>query len=43
MIRPRHPGRLVLIAGGFVLAEGAGVLLLAAEDAVHSLGLVPKG
>jgi 3-oxoacyl-[acyl-carrier-protein] synthase II len=27
---------------GFVLAEGAGVLVLAAEDAVQSLGLVPK-
>ncbi|TKB28219.1 beta-ketoacyl-[acyl-carrier-protein] synthase family protein [Desulfopila sp. IMCC35006] len=27
---------------GFILAEGAGVLLLAAEDAVHSLGLSPK-
>ncbi len=27
---------------GFVLAEGAGVLLLAAEDAVRSLGLCPK-
>ncbi len=27
---------------GFVLAEGAGVLVLAAEDAVHSLGLTPK-
>jgi 3-oxoacyl-[acyl-carrier-protein] synthase II len=27
---------------GFVLAEGAGVLVLAAEDAIQSLGLVPK-
>jgi 3-oxoacyl-[acyl-carrier-protein] synthase II len=27
---------------GFVLAEGAGVLVLAAEDAVQALGLVPK-
>lgn len=27
---------------GFVLAEGAGVLILAAEDAVHSLGLTPR-
>lgn len=27
---------------GFVLAEGAGVLVLAAEDAVPALGLVPK-
>lgn len=27
---------------GFVLSEGAGVLVLAAEDAVRSLGLTPK-
>jgi 3-oxoacyl-[acyl-carrier-protein] synthase II len=27
---------------GFVLAEGAGVLVLATEDAVQALGLVPK-
>ena len=27
---------------GFVLAEGAGVLLLAAEDSVYALGLTPK-
>ncbi len=27
---------------GFVLAEGAGVLVLAAEDAVRSLGLTPR-
>ncbi|MCI5224174.1 MAG: beta-ketoacyl-[acyl-carrier-protein] synthase family protein, partial [Candidatus Electrothrix sp. AR4] len=27
---------------GFVLAEGAGVLVLAAEDAVHALGLRPR-
>ncbi len=27
---------------GFVLAEGAGVLVLAAEEAVHSFGLTPK-
>lgn len=27
---------------GFVLAEGAGVLVLAADDAVRSLGLTPK-
>ncbi len=27
---------------GFVLAEGAGVLVLASEDAVHSLGLTAK-
>jgi 3-oxoacyl-[acyl-carrier-protein] synthase II len=40
---PRQASRpFSLDRRGFVLSEGAGVLVLAAEDAVHSLGLKPK-
>ncbi len=40
---PRQASRpFSLDRRGFVLSEGAGVLVLAAEDAVHSLGLSPK-
>lgn len=40
---PRQASRpFSLDRKGFVLSEGAGVLVLAAEDAVHSLGLSPK-